>query len=78
MRCSEGLLSVDEGSDTINHVLNKLFLRSTESSSVGDIKDTIVGLSVLSVDTSDLDIVFVSNGIELFLVVHQLWKLNVN
>ena len=77
--CSRfSLLSFDEGSDSVNHVLDELLLRSSESSLVGDIKDTVVGLSVLSVDTSDLDVVFVSNFVELILVLHQLWKLDVH
>jgi len=72
------LLSVDEGSDTVDHVLDKLSLGSSKSSSVGDIEDTVVGLSVLSVDTSNLDVVFIGNLVELFLVLHQLWKFDMD
>ena len=75
---SASFLSLDEGLDTVNHVLNKVLLGSTQSSLVGDIEDSVVGLGVLSVDTSDLDIVFVGNGLELFLLLHKLWKLDMN
>jgi hypothetical protein len=71
-------LSFNKGSDTINHILNELLLRSSESSSVGDIEDTIVGLGVLTVDTSDLNKVFISNRVELIFVVHELWKLDMD
>jgi hypothetical protein len=57
--------------DTINHVLNELPLGSAESPSVGDIEHTVVGLSVLSMDTTDLDEVFISNSIELLLLGHK-------
>ena len=75
---SASFLSLDEGLDTVNHVLNKVLLGSTQSSLVGDIEDSVVGLGVLSVDTSDLDIVLVGNGLELFLLLHKLWKLDMN
>ena len=58
--------------------MNKSLLGSSESSSVGDIEDSIVGLGVLTVDTSDLNEVLSSDGIELFLVLHELWKLDVD
>jgi len=58
--------------------LDKLSLGSSKSSSVGDIEDTVVGLSVLSVDTSNLDVVFIGNLVELFLVLHQLWKFDMD
>jgi len=71
-------LGFDESSDTVNHILDELLFRSAESSSVGNVKDTIVGLGVLSVDTSDLHVVLVSDSVELVLVLHQLWKLDVH
>ena len=74
---SECLLGVNESMNTIDHVLDELFLGSSKSSSVGNIKDTVVGLGVLSMDTSNLDKVLVSNLVELLLLLHELWKLNV-
>jgi len=65
-------LSFDEGVDTIDHVLDELLLRSTKSSSVRDIEDSIISLGVLSVNTSDLYEVLVSDFVELLLVVHEL------
>ena len=53
-------------------------LRSAESSPVGDIEDTIVSLGVLTVDTSDLDVVLISDGVELLLLGHKLGELDVH
>jgi hypothetical protein len=72
------VLGSDEGLDSVNHVLDKVFLGSSESSLVGDIEDTVIGLGVLSVDSSDLNMELVGDGVELFLVLHELWKLDVH
>jgi len=64
--------------DTVDHVLDEHLLGSSESPLVGDIKGAIVGLSVFSVDTSDLHEVFISDFIEFFLLFHQFWKFDVN
>jgi len=76
--CSESLLSGDHGLDTVIHVLNEVDLGSSESALVGDIEDTVVGLGVLTVGTSDIDVVLFSNGVELLLVASELWKLDVD
>jgi hypothetical protein len=72
------LLGLDEGSDSIDHVLEKLLLGSSESSLVGDVEGSVVGLGVLSVDSSDLDVVLVGDLVEEGLVVHELGELDVN
>jgi len=64
--------------DTIDHILNKFFLRFTESSSVGDIESSIVGFGVLSMDTSDLYLIFVSDFVELAFLSHKLWELDMD
>jgi hypothetical protein len=64
--------------DTVYHILNKFFLRLTESSSVGDIESSIVGLGVLSMDTSDLYLKFVSDFVELGFLIHKLWELDMD
>ena len=74
IRSSESFLGLNHGSDTIDHVLDKLLLRSTESSSVGDIINSVIGLRVLTVDTSDLDVEFVGNSLEIILLLSELWK----
>jgi len=74
----DGLFSGNHGVDTIDHILNKVFLRSSESSSVGDIVGTVIGLRVLSVDTSDLDEVLGSDSIELILLLGKFWELDVD
>ena len=58
---SECLLNIDKGVNTVDHVLDELFLGFTESSSVGDIESSIVGFGVLSMDTSDLYVIFIGN-----------------
>ena len=45
--------------------------------SVGNIENTVVGLSVLSMDSSDLDVVFIGNSVELVLLFHEFWKTDV-
>jgi len=55
-----------------------LDLVSSESSQVGNIEDTVVGLSVLSVDTSDLHLVLVGDGLVKFWVLHQFWKVDMD
>ena len=72
------LLSSDQGFDTVDHVLDELLLGSSESSSVGDVEDSVISFSVLSVDSSDLDEELIGNGVELGLVLGKLWELDVN
>lgn len=72
------LLGLDKSLNTIDHILDELLLRSSESSSVGDIEDTVIGFSVLSVNSSNLDVVFVGNLVEKCFVLHELWKLDVD
>jgi hypothetical protein len=75
---SQAFLGSDHGFNSIVHVLDKLDFVSSESSEVGDIEDTVVSFGVLSVDTSDLYVIFVSDGLVEFLVVHQFWQVDVN
>ena len=64
--------------NSVDHVLNELFLRSSESSEVGDVVSTVIRLTVLSVDTSDLYVIFVSDSLELVLLLGELWKLDMD
>ena len=75
---SESLFGIDHGLDSVVHVLDEVDLRATKSTLVGDVKYAIVGLSVLSVSTSDVDIVLIGNSAELFLLSSELWKLDVD
>ena len=75
---SHGFLSINKSSNTIDHILNELTLRSSESSSVGDIEGSVIGFSMLSMDTSDLNEVFICNFVELVFVLLKFWKLNVD
>ena len=76
--CSQLLLFLDESFDTIVHILDEINFVSAKSSQVGDIEDTVVTLSVLTVDTSDLYVVLISNGLHKALLLHKFWKVNVN
>jgi hypothetical protein len=69
---------LDEGLDTVVHVLGQFDLVAAESSQVGDIEDTIVSLGMLTVSTADLDEVLVSDGLELVLVLLKLGELDVD
>ena len=77
---SESLLGGNHGFDTIIHVLDKVLLRSTESSLVGDIENAIVGLGVLTVDSSDLHVVLIGDLVELSFVcfASEQWQFDMN
>jgi len=75
---SEFLLSVDHSLDTVVHVLDEIDLGATESAEVGDVEDAVIGLSMLSVSTTDLNVVLVGDGLELVLGSTKLGKLDVN
>jgi len=72
------LLGFDHGLDTIVHILYEVSLRSTETSLVGDVEDTIISLSVLTVNASNLDVVFVSNRVEGSHVLSEARELDMN
>jgi hypothetical protein len=76
--CSEGLLSVDEGANTIDHILDKLLLREAESSLVGDVEDAGAGVGVLTVDTTGLALVLVADLVELLHLLAELGQLDVH
>jgi hypothetical protein len=58
--------------------LNKVNLRATESSQVGDVINVVVSLRVLTVGTTNLDVILGSNSLELLLLVAELGKLDVD
>jgi len=57
-------LSFDHGLDTVVHVLDEVLLRATETASVGDVKDSVTRVRVLSVATADLHVKAVGNRLE--------------
>ena len=65
---------------SIVHVLNQICFTSSESSSVWDIENAIVSFGMLSMDTSDLNVVFISDLVELLFVffLGKIWKFNMN
>jgi len=76
--CSESLLSIDHGLNTVVHVLDEVNLGTTQSAEVGDIIDTVIRLSVLTMGTTDLDVVLVGDGLELVLLLGKLGELDVD
>ena len=68
----------DHSFDPIIHILNKIFFRSTESSFVRDVENSIVSFSMLTMDTSYLNIVFICNFLKLDFVLRKHWKFDMN
>ena len=64
--------------DSVVHVLSKVDLVAAKTTEVGDVKDSIVGLGVLTMSATDLDVVLVSDGLELFLLLAELGELDVD
>ena len=62
----------------VDHVLDELLLGAAKSAPVRNVEHAVVRLSVLTVDTSDLNVVLVSDRVELVLSVHQLRQLDVH
>ena len=75
---SELHLSLNHGLDTIVHVLDEVDLRAAESSQVGDVVNVVVSLGVLTMGTSDLDMVLCGDSLELVLLVAELGELDVD
>ena len=65
LKDSETFLGLDHGFDTVVHVLDEVDFGTTESAEVGNVEDAIVSLSVLTVGSTDLDVVLVSDCLEL-------------
>ena len=70
---SECLLGLDHGLDTVVHILNEIFLRTSETSLVRDIVSSVIRFGVLSMDTTDLDVILISNSLELVHLFAEFW-----
>jgi len=68
----------NHGLYTIVHVLDKVDLRSAKSPLVGDIISVVRRFRVLTMDSSDLDMVLVGDGLELLHALTKFGKLNVD
>ena len=75
---SKSFFSSNHSFNTIVHIMNQIFFTSTESPSVGNIENTIVSFGVFTVDSSDLNVEFVSNFVELLFVLSKHWEFNVD
>ena len=65
MRSSETFLSLDHGFNTIVHVLDEIYFGAAESTEVGNIVDTVIALGMFAMGATDLDVVLVSDCLEL-------------
>ena len=74
----ERLLCTDHCLDTIVHVLNQVYLGSSKASSVRDVENAIISLGMLTMDTSDLNVVLVSDSIEHGSILCKEWEPDVN
>jgi len=72
------LLLLHERLDTVDHVLDELSLGLAKSSLVGNVEDSVIGLGVLTMDTSNLNLVRVGDIVEDLLLLHQLGKIDVD
>jgi hypothetical protein len=75
---SQFLFFVDHSFYTIIHILHEIDFRTTESPLVRDVINVVISLCVLSVGTSDLDVVLVGDGLEFVLLVSELGELDVD
>ena len=78
LRTSKLLFSSNHSSNTIVHVLHKSNFRSSESTSVRDIINVVVGLGVFSMGSTDLDVVLVCNCLEFVLLLTEVGQVNVD
>jgi len=58
---SQSLLGRDHGLHAVVHVLDEIDFGTTQSAKVGNVEDAIGALGVLTVGSTDLDIVLVSD-----------------
>jgi hypothetical protein len=75
---SQSFLGCDHGLDTVVHVLNEFLLGAAEAALVRDVVGAVVGFSVLTMDTADLYVVLISDGLESRHVLGELGKLDVD
>jgi hypothetical protein len=75
---SEVLLSVDKSLDTVVHVLGKFDLIAAKTAQVGDVKDAIGSITVLTVGTADLNVVLIGNSLHESLVLLELGEVDVD
>ena len=71
--CSESLLGLDHGLNTVVHVLDEIDLGATQSAEVRNVEDAVIGFSVLTMNSPDLNVVFIGNFLELLFFLSQFW-----
>lgn len=73
-----GGFQLDQLLDSIVHLTDGAVLGEAETLLVGDVVDTSGGFRVLTMNTTDLELHLVANGLELVLVGRDLGELNVD
>ena len=66
------------GLDTIVHVLHEVFLTAAQSAQVRDVEDSIGGVRVLAMRTSDLHIEAVGDALESVPVPRQVGQVDMD
>ena len=69
---------VNQCFNTIVHVLDQVSFRSSKSPFVWNIKNSIICFCMFSVDSSNLDIIFICNLIKLNFIFWKIWKFDMD
>ena len=70
--------SLNHGFDAIIHVLNEGNFRAAKTTAIGNVKDSVARVRVLTMAAADLHIVPVGDGLEPRPVLHQVRKMDVH
>jgi hypothetical protein len=77
LRC-ELKFTIDHGLDAVVHVLDKINLRATKPALVRDVINMVVSFGMLTMGTSDLDIVLISDSLEFSLLEAEIGQVDMN
>lgn len=72
------LFLLNHSLDAVVHILDQVHCAPAESPPIGNVVNVIAGLTVLSVDASDLYVILVRYLLELIHLFAQLRKLNMH
>ena len=71
-------LLFDHGLDTVVHILDEIDFGATKSTLVRDIIDVVISFRMLTMGTSDLDIVLISDSLEFRLLEAEIGQVDMN
>ena len=75
---AKGKFGLDHGFDSVIHILYEVFLRATKTALVGDIEDTIASIGVLTMASTDLNVVLICDALEARPVLHEVRQVDVD